>query len=111
MSPAHPLPVCTVVARRPSTVIEVTLVCSQMRAPRMPGPLGDRLGHAGRIDVTIRRQERRGEHAIGRHQREQLLARWALMISIGNPKLLAIVVRRFNSMTRSGEHARRRLPT
>ena len=33
------------------------------------------------------------------------------MISIGSPKLFAIVVSRFSSITRSGEHARRRLPT
>ena len=33
------------------------------------------------------------------------------MISIGSPKLLAIVVSRFSSITRSGEQARRRLPT
>ena len=39
---------------------------------------------------------------------------WAccgLMISIGSPKLLAIVVSRRSSMTRSGEQANRRLPT
>ena len=37
-------------------------VSSRIRAPRVARALGERLGDAGRIDVAVGRQERRGEH-------------------------------------------------
>ena len=110
-SPRSPLCVRTVVTRRSSTVIETTFVSSTMvalrdRAPRamawvtLAGSMYPSVGRNAAASTSVVVISGNSSWAL-----------CALMISIGRPKLFAIVARRFSSITRSGEQARRRLPT
>ena len=86
-------------------------MCSQIRALRMRAPLAIAwVTLAGSMYPSVGRNAAASTPSVVINGNSSW-ARWALTISIGSPKLLAIVVSRFNSMTRSGEQARRRLPT
>ena len=107
---AWPSAVCTVVTRRPSTVIEVTAVCSWMRAPRMRAPRAMAwVTEAGSMYPSVGRKAAAMTSSVDISGKSSW-ARCTEITSMGKPKLLAMVVSRFSSMTRSGEHASRKLP-
>ena len=107
---AMPSAVWTEVTRRPSTVIDSTLVFSRNSAPRARAPRAIAcVTEAGSMYPSVGRKAAATTSSLDMSGNSSW-ARCGETSSIGRPKLFAIVVSRFSSITRSAEQASRRLP-